>query len=82
AEIIIAKQRNGPTGTIKLAFIKEITKFENLAKDYFHSLDDEPPKNLKKDVEEHKEKVENNTLTDIVEDDLPFNLEEEDIVDL
>ncbi len=44
AEIIIAKQRNGPTGTIKLAFIKEITKFENLAKDYFQSLDDgEPP---------------------------------------
>ncbi len=32
AEIIIAKQRNGPTDIIKLAFIKEITKFENLAK--------------------------------------------------
>jgi replicative DNA helicase len=30
AEIIIAKQRNGPTGTIKLAFIKEFTRFENL----------------------------------------------------
>ena len=30
AEIIIAKQRNGPTGTIKLAFIKEYTRFENL----------------------------------------------------
>jgi replicative DNA helicase len=29
AEIIIAKQRNGPTGTVKLAFIKEYTRFEN-----------------------------------------------------
>jgi replicative DNA helicase len=29
AEIIIGKQRNGPTGTIKLAFIKEFTRFEN-----------------------------------------------------
>jgi replicative DNA helicase len=31
AEVIIAKQRNGPTGTVKLAFIKPITKFESLA---------------------------------------------------
>ena len=31
AEIIIAKQRNGPTDTVKLAFIKERTRFENLA---------------------------------------------------
>jgi len=29
AELIIAKQRNGPTGTIKLAFLKEFTRFEN-----------------------------------------------------
>jgi replicative DNA helicase len=29
AEIIIGKQRNGPTGTIKLAFLKEFTRFEN-----------------------------------------------------
>ncbi|MBU3738802.1 MAG: replicative DNA helicase [Rhodoferax sp.] len=31
AEVIIAKQRNGPTGTVKLAFLRPITKFENLA---------------------------------------------------
>ncbi len=31
AEVIIAKQRNGPTGTVKLAFIKEYTRFEMLA---------------------------------------------------
>jgi replicative DNA helicase len=31
AEIIIGKQRNGPTGVAKLAFIKEHTRFENLA---------------------------------------------------
>jgi replicative DNA helicase len=31
AELIISKQRNGPTGTVKLAFLKEFTRFE----DYF-----------------------------------------------
>jgi replicative DNA helicase len=31
AEVIIAKQRNGPTGTVKLAFMNKITKFESLA---------------------------------------------------
>jgi replicative DNA helicase len=30
AEIIVAKQRNGPTGTVKLAFLKEFTRFENM----------------------------------------------------
>jgi replicative DNA helicase len=29
AEIIIAKQRNGPTDTIKLAFLKQFTRFED-----------------------------------------------------
>lgn len=29
AEVIIAKQRNGPVGTMKLAFIHEFTRFEN-----------------------------------------------------
>ncbi|MFZ3117245.1 MAG: replicative DNA helicase [Variovorax sp.] len=31
AEVIISKHRNGPTGTVKLAFLKPLTKFENLA---------------------------------------------------
>lgn len=36
AELILAKQRNGPTGTVKLLFIHEYTKFENF-------MDDVPP---------------------------------------
>jgi replicative DNA helicase len=31
AELIIGKQRNGPTGVVKLAFLREFTRFENLA---------------------------------------------------
>jgi len=31
ADVIIAKQRNGPVGTVKLAFRKEFMRFENLA---------------------------------------------------
>ncbi len=30
AEIIVAKQRQGPTGTVKVAFIKDYAKFESL----------------------------------------------------
>jgi len=33
AELIIGKQRNGPIGTVKLAFLKEFTRFENLYTD-------------------------------------------------
>jgi replicative DNA helicase len=32
AEINIAKQRNGPVGSLKLTFIKEYTRFENIAR--------------------------------------------------
>ncbi|MBX3633915.1 MAG: replicative DNA helicase [Rubrivivax sp.] len=31
SEIIIAKQRNGPVGTVKLTFLKPLTRFDNLA---------------------------------------------------
>ena len=30
SELIIGKQRNGPTGTVKLNFIKEIIRFEEV----------------------------------------------------
>ena len=33
AEIIIAKQRNGPTGSFKLTFQKEITRFRDYMED-------------------------------------------------
>jgi replicative DNA helicase len=36
AEIIVAKQRNGPTGSIKLAFRADYTRFENLAENESH----------------------------------------------
>ena len=34
AEIIIAKQRNGPIGTVNLVWLKEFTKFANAEKEY------------------------------------------------
>lgn len=40
-EIIIAKQRNGPVGTVELAFIKEYNKFVNLERR--HDESDMPP---------------------------------------
>ena len=33
AEVLISKQRNGPTGTVRLAFRREYTRFENLVED-------------------------------------------------
>ncbi len=31
AELIVAKQRNGPVGSVQLAFLREFTRFENLS---------------------------------------------------
>src|SRR5690606_14828955 len=39
AEVIIGKQRNGPIGTARLAFLGKYTRFENLARDYFGDAD-------------------------------------------
>jgi replicative DNA helicase len=38
AEIIIGKQRNGPIGSIRLSFIGNLTKFENLAPDRYRDF--------------------------------------------
>ena len=33
AEVIVAKQRNGPVGPVKLTFMSEFTKFTNLSRE-------------------------------------------------
>jgi len=35
AELIVAKQRNGPTDSLPLAFLKSYSRFENLALDEY-----------------------------------------------
>jgi len=38
AELLVAKQRNGPTGKVNLVFLKEFTKFENRTNDLGEDL--------------------------------------------
>lgn len=40
AEVIVAKQRNGPTGTVRVKFTQQYTRFDNLASDDYN-FDDE-----------------------------------------
>jgi replicative DNA helicase len=43
AELILAKQRNGPTGVVKLVFLKHCTRFENTTSDAFGEESAPPP---------------------------------------
>jgi replicative DNA helicase len=41
SEIIIAKQRNGPTGNVHLSFLSNCTRFMNMAGREFHDLEED-----------------------------------------
>jgi replicative DNA helicase len=53
-EIIIAKQRNGPVGTVELAFLKQYNKFVGLERTHHDSSAAEQPKQSEK-VDKRKE---------------------------
>ena len=38
-EVIVAKQRNGPTGDVKLAWFDKFTRFENLEQRQYDDFD-------------------------------------------
>ena len=41
-ELIVAKQRNGPTGTVHVTFLDYCTRFENAAEERFYSEEEVP----------------------------------------
>ena len=41
AEIIIGKQRNGPIGSVRVAFLGRLSRFENLAPEAYGNFDDD-----------------------------------------
>ena len=42
-DIFVSKQRNGPTGDIKLAWLHKYTRFENLAQQAYSEFDEYQP---------------------------------------
>ena len=45
-ELIIAKQRNGPTGIVKLAWLEKHTRFENLSQQPYDEFENFEPDQL------------------------------------
>ena len=41
AELIVAKQRNGPTGKVYVRYTSSCTRFDSLAREEYPDLDDE-----------------------------------------
>ncbi|ADY74084.1 replicative DNA helicase [Desulfurobacterium thermolithotrophum DSM 11699] len=73
AEIIIAKQRNGPTGTAKLAFIKEFTRFEN--------LEESAVQHVVEEEKEEKEEVKAPPEEPFIIEDNQFNFDDSEDYD-
>jgi replicative DNA helicase len=59
AELIIAKQRNGPLGDVPLTFIKEFTRFESRAEGNFEEADAVAAREQEKERQRAKDRAEN-----------------------